>query len=93
MHGTYNVKFTFGLFTNVQEIDISSETFGRDLGPNKPSAEFIPRALSPGKKRPGREDKRLPRLMPRLRINGAIQPLHGIPLWHACGYLYLYFDH
>jgi len=42
-------RIAFGLFTNTQEICVFSETFGRDLGPNKPSTEFIPCALSPKK--------------------------------------------
>jgi len=45
------------------------------LGPTQPPIQCLPETLSPGVKRPGRELTIYLRVVPRLRMRGAVPPL------------------
>jgi hypothetical protein len=53
------------------------------LGPTQPPIQWVPGALSPGVKWPGREAVHSPHLVSRLRMCGAIPPLPNTPSWRG----------
>jgi hypothetical protein len=53
------------------------------LGPTQPPIQWLPAALSPGVKRPGREADDSPQLVPRSRKYGSIHPLLQKPSWRS----------
>lgn len=85
-------RISFCLFTNTRDLCLLRNV---RTGPGGQTSLLLNFYLVqfPRKKRPGREDKSLPLLMPRLRINGTIQPSYDIPLLRARWNFYLYFEH
>jgi hypothetical protein len=58
-----------------RKILLFSPTARSALGPTQPPVQWVPAALSPGVKRPGREATTHLHLMPKSRMCGGIPPL------------------